>query len=159
MNYLLKELKILTLFTITSKQGQFRFFFPILCFQINRPVYITLSPNHQSLMVNTSLSPSLFLIKDQKALVKGPYKLFSSIINSRLQKVIDKVIHPSQKAYSEVSVIQENILQVFENLSKANHISCPLTSLLIDFSKAFDSISHSYISKVLEHFNFGPRQS
>merc|ERR1711860_95713 len=29
--------------------------------------------------------------------------------------------------------------------------------LAIDFSKAFDCLSHSYIRKVLHHFGFGPK--
>ena len=90
------------------------------------------------------------------SLLNHSYKLYSSILNARLEKVTDKIVHKAQKAYTEVAVIQENILQVFETLSKANHISCPLTSLLIDFSKAFDSINHEYILEVLEFFNLGP---
>ena len=83
------------------------------------------------------------------------YKLFSGICNIRIRRVVNKVCHRAQKAYAECSVIQENLLIALETMNKANKTNCPLASLLIDFSRAFDTVAHSYIRKVLKYFGFG----
>ena len=85
------------------------------------------------------------------------YKLFSGIVNLRIRKVVNKVCHRAQKAYGEFSVIQENILISLETMNKANKVNCPLAALLIDFSRAFDTVAHSYIRKVFKYFGFGDR--
>ena len=85
------------------------------------------------------------------------YKLYSGVINLRLKSVIDKIIHPSQKAYSKEHFLHECLINIFEMISKSNATHSPLASLIIDFSKAFDSISHSYIESILKFSNFGPK--
>ena len=87
----------------------------------------------------------------------APSKLMSGIINNRLKLVIDKITHRSQKAYSETYLIQENLLNMYELISKSNKCNIPLATLILDFSKAFDSIAHSYICDALKFHNFGPR--
>ena len=87
----------------------------------------------------------------------APAKMFSGVINNRFKRVIDKITHRSQKAYSETYLIQENLLNFFELLTKSNNCNVPLATLIIDFSKAFDSIAHSYIEDALKFHNFGPR--
>ena len=85
------------------------------------------------------------------------YKLYSGVINLRLQSVVDKIIHPAQKAYSKEYFMHECLINIFEMISKSNSTHSPLASLIIDFSKAFDSISHSYIESILKFSNFGPK--
>ena len=90
------------------------------------------------------------------ALLSCTYKLFSGICDLRLRKYIDKLCHRSQKAYSDVRSIHESLLNVLETLGKAKNSKTPLSSVLVDFSRAFDSVSHEYIRKVLLFHNFGP---
>ena len=87
----------------------------------------------------------------------APAKIFSGVINNRFKCVIDKITHRSQKAYSETYLIQENLLNFYELLTKSNNCNVPLATLILDFSKAFDSLAHSYIEDALKFHNFGPR--
>ena len=54
-------------------------------------------------------------------LLCSPYKLVSGVANNRLKKVIDKICHKSQKAYSSNYIIQENLIKLVELLSKSKH--------------------------------------
>ena len=52
--------------------------------------------------------------------------------------------------------IGENIRLMYDLLNLTDNNSIPGLLLSIDFEKAFDSISHDFIFKVLDKFNFGP---
>ncbi len=49
----------------------------------------------------------------------------------------------------------ENTRQVYDIMQYAERNNIPGLILLIDFEKAFDSISWKFIHKVLQYFNFG----
>ena len=85
------------------------------------------------------------------------YKLYSGLINFRLKKVVDKISYRSQKAYSSRYFLQENLTNVIETISKSNATNTPLATMCIDFSRAFDVVSHKYIEDVLKFYNFGPK--
>ena len=89
------------------------------------------------------------------SLLSSFYKLFSGIVDLRMQKVIDRITHRAQKAYSKERVIQENLLNLIETMSKGIHSNNPLALILIDFQGAFDNISHDYIFEALRFHNFG----
>ena len=84
------------------------------------------------------------------------YKIFSGVIDNRLKKVIDKINIRSQKAYSSKYTIQENLIQIYELISKTLASNSSLAIALIDFHSAFDCIGHGYLRDVLEFMNFGP---
>ena len=83
------------------------------------------------------------------------YKLFSGCIALRLQSVTDTVIHRSQKAYSNKNCIQEGLFYTYELISKTLNNNSSLSCLSLDFSSAFDRISHDYLIDALKFFNFG----
>ena len=72
-----------------------------------------------------------------------------------MKKLLVKLISGCQKAYQNTSNIGEIILDILENIALCNYHKTPAIILLIDFSKAFDSISHDYIYESLKFFNFG----
>jgi len=74
----------------------------------------------------------------------------------RLRKYIDKLTPLGQKAYSETRQCQEVIIEILENMDSCNSRGTNGGILSLDISKAFDSVSHSYLESVLEFFNFGP---
>ncbi|PJE77966.1 hypothetical protein CI610_03105 [invertebrate metagenome] len=51
--------------------------------------------------------------------------------------------------------IGENVRQIYDLMQYAEEKEIPGLLLLIDFEKAFDSISWNFITKVLTYFNFG----
>ena len=52
--------------------------------------------------------------------------------------------------------IGENTRLVYDIMQFTEEQNIPGLLLLIDFEKAFDSVSWSFINKVLKFFNFGP---
>ena len=83
------------------------------------------------------------------------YKLISGVIAGRMKKLLSKLISPSQKAYQNTANIGEIVPDIIEIIAINNYHNNPGIILLIDFSKAFDSISHKFIFEALEFFNFG----
>ena len=83
------------------------------------------------------------------------YKLISGVIAGRMKLLLQKLISGCQKAYQNTANIGEIILDIVESIAICNHHKKPACILLIDFSKAFDSISHDYIYETLRFFNFG----
>jgi hypothetical protein len=57
----------------------------------------------------------------------------------------------------QIRQLHEVIINTLENMNfcKVNRIKGAIVS--IDMSKAFDSVSHSYLTKVYEFYNFGDR--
>jgi hypothetical protein len=72
-----------------------------------------------------------------------------------MKNLLGKLISGCQKAYQNTANIGEIILDIIETIAICNHHKKPAAIILIDFSKAFDSISHSYIYESLSFFNFG----
>ena len=73
----------------------------------------------------------------------------------RMKKLINKLISGCQKAYQNTANIGEILLDILETIAICNYHKKTAIILLIDFSKAFDSISHDYIYESLKFFNFG----
>ena len=99
----------------------------------------------------------LSLIKSWRpiSLLTGPHKLYSGVISLRLKKVIEKVTSRCQKAYSSYNCIHEGLISTYENIAKSIFQKKSMALVLIDFSRAFDSIQHKYLFDVLKFFNFG----
>ena len=81
-------------------------------------------------------------------------KIFTKLLSNRVSKVLDKLIHPSPTAYIPGRVVHDN-LRLFEFYNKYcrdNDIDAVLVSL--DARKAFDSVSHKYLHRVLSAYGF-----
>ncbi len=96
------------------------------------------------------------LIKNWRpiSLLSNFYKIISRLINSRLQKVNDRLLSRAQKGFTKSRQIHEVIVNCMEtmDLCKKYNIKGVLAS--IDQAKAFDSVSHSYMLKVYDFFRF-----
>ena len=84
------------------------------------------------------------------------YKIASGSIASRIKNVLDKLIATEQTGLIKDRYIGENTRLVYDLLQFTEEQNIPGLLLLIDFEKAFDSLSWSFIHKVLQFFNFGP---
>ena len=80
------------------------------------------------------------------------YKIISRAICARLKKVMDKLTPIAQKGYSKTRRCQEALIEIIEGIVKKTKRGALLS---LDIRKAFDTLSHSFVEKVLEHFNFG----
>jgi len=84
------------------------------------------------------------------------YKLASSCIAERLKNVLPQLIHSDQKGFMKNRYIGENIRLLYDLIFYTELQNKPGMLLLIDFEKAFDSVSHKFIFKMFDFLNFGP---
>ena len=85
------------------------------------------------------------------------YKIISSVMARRLQQALKEIISPDQTGFLQDRYINENNVitcEVLEDAKKKNKLGLMLA---IDFSKAFDCLSHAFIRKSLAHFGFGEK--
>ena len=89
------------------------------------------------------------------SLLNCTYKLASACLANRLKKVLPDLISKDQTGFMAGRYIGENIRIVYDLLHYTEEENKPGLLLLIDFEKAFDSVSWKFIDKVLDFFNFG----
>ena len=83
------------------------------------------------------------------SLLNTTYKIFSGIIASRLKKVLNTLIHENQKGFLAGRFIGENTRLMYDIIHQTEILNKPGMILLLDFEKAFDSVSWKFIHKVL----------
>ena len=86
------------------------------------------------------------------SLLNVSYKLLSSCLSNRLKAVLEKLIHENQKGFLSGRYIGENIRLVYDILSYTEQHNKPVILLLIDFEKAFDSLSWRFVFNVINFF-------
>ena len=88
-------------------------------------------------------------------LLNTVYKLASSCIAERLKSVLSYLIDSDQTGFIPGRFIGENCRLIYDIMHFTEENDIPGILLLIDFEKAFDSISWSFLYEVLRYFNFG----
>ncbi len=101
---------------------------------------------------------SKLLLKNWRpiSLLNTDYKIFSGALSLRLKKVMNKLIGETQKGFIEGRDISECSRLIYDILHATKKKNIVGILLLLDFEKAFDSLSHEFIDKTLQFFNFGP---
>ena len=89
-------------------------------------------------------------------LLNTVYKIASAAITNRFKTVLDKLISKTQSGFISGRYIGENTWLIYDLMQLVEENNIPGLLLLIDFEKAFDSLSWSFMQKVLTSFNFGP---
>ena len=90
------------------------------------------------------------------SLLNVSYKIASASIANRLKGFLANLINEDQTGFISNRYISENTRLIYDIMFYTEKYDIPGLLLLIDFEKAFDSISWTFISKVLDLFNFGP---
>ena len=88
-------------------------------------------------------------------LLNNIYKIASGSIANRLKQVLSKLINSDQTGFIQGRYIGENSRLIYDILHHAEENDIPGILLIIDFEKAFDSVSWTFIEKVFEYFKFG----
>ena len=83
------------------------------------------------------------------------YKLIISILDERMKTVLNRILGPHQKAYIPGRFISEATKNTYDIFEHATRTKNPGLAVLIDFEKAFDSVSFEFINRTLEIFGFG----
>ena len=89
------------------------------------------------------------------SLLNTVYKIASGSIACRMKNVLHKIIHTDQTGFISGRYIGENSRLIYDIMEYTEQENIPGLLLLIDFEKAFDSVSWSLIQKVTKFFNFG----
>ena len=89
------------------------------------------------------------------SLLNCSLKLLSSVIAERLKKVLPKLINKVQTGFMTNRYIGDNIRLIYDSLVNAELFNIPGMLYLVDFEKAFDSVSWSFIDITLYFFGFG----
>merc|ERR1712101_84906 len=82
------------------------------------------------------------------------YKIISGVLTNRMKPVLQKLIGNHQKAYLPGRYIGECTRTVYDIMNYAINNEIPSMAMLVDFKKAFDSVSHAFIKNALRKFNF-----
>ena len=82
------------------------------------------------------------------------YKIASGCIANRIKTVLDIIIDQDQTGFISGRFIGENTRLIYDVMHYTEIHNIPGLLLLVDFEKAFDSISWSFIDTVLDIFNF-----
>ena len=82
------------------------------------------------------------------------YKLISGCVAERIKPALPSLIHPDQKGFVAGRYIGEAIRTTYDTIHYAKTNNRAGLILLIDFEKAYDSISFKFINQVLNFFNF-----
>ena len=83
------------------------------------------------------------------------YKIISRAVNNRLKSVVNRFTSRAQKGFTNHRYIQEVLINVCETINFCNVNAVSGALLSIDQSRAFDTISHKYMSEVYKFFGFG----
>ncbi len=88
-------------------------------------------------------------------LLNTDYKILTKLLALRLQKVLPSIISNCQTGYLKGRYIGDNICTIFDVIEYTRIHQLQGMMVLIDFEKAFDSISWHFLFKTLKIFNFG----
>jgi hypothetical protein len=77
-------------------------------------------------------------------------------LHKPIKKLYGQTHAYSSKGYSTTRQCQEVLISVLDIISNCKHQNRRGAVLSLDIRKAFDTVSHQYMKKVFEFFNFGP---
>ena len=88
-------------------------------------------------------------------LLNSIYKFFSQIISERIRSTLNFLIHPDQTGFVQGRYIGENTRMIYDILHHCKTNNKQGLLMVVDYSKAFDTMEWDFISKCLRLFNFG----
>ena len=88
-------------------------------------------------------------------LLENLYKILALTLAARLKPVLDNLLGHEQKAYVPGRFIAECTRNTYDIFDHAKNNNLPGMILLVDFEKAFDSVSFEFILTSLDIFGFG----
>jgi len=90
------------------------------------------------------------------SLLSNLYKIISRAINNRLNKIVNRVCSRAQKGFNDSRYTQEVLINVIETIRHCNNKGISGAVVAVDMAKAFDTLSHGFLTEVFKFFNFGP---
>jgi len=90
-------------------------------------------------------------------LLNTDYKLLTRIIANRLRPCLTDILHPAQHCGIPGTTVFEALATIRDAVAYAEVSGTPLCILSIDFTEAFDRISHAYLFELLRKHGFSER--
>lgn len=112
----------------------------------SNPSFITLVPKKQGACDIKQFRPI--------SLIGSLYKVISKVLVSRLKLVIGKIISENQSAFLQGRNILDGVVVLNEIIEEARKKKKSVLIFKTDFSKAFDSVSWSYLIDLMTKMNF-----
>jgi hypothetical protein len=109
--------------------------------------YITLIPKKVDAMTAKDFRPI--------SLVHSFAKLITKILANRLAPFLDSLVSTNQSAFIRGRCIHDNFILVQQTVKVLHRQKVPSLFLKLDISRAFDSVSWSFLLEVLQHLGFG----
>ncbi len=89
------------------------------------------------------------------SLLTVDYKIIAKTMANRLKSCIGNLINFDQTGFLKGRNIGNNIRLLLDIIDFTEFNDIPAAVLLLDIEKAFDSVSHKFLFKVLDYLNFG----
>ena len=89
------------------------------------------------------------------SLLSNLYKIISRALNNRLNTVMDKITSRAQKGFTSSRHLQEVLINVIECIANCKIQEINAAIITIDMAKAFDTLSHGFLSECFRFFGFG----
>ena len=102
-------------------------------------------------------SPSGFKDYRPISMVGCVYKIISKLLAGRLKRVMGNLVSPHQSSFIEGMQILDSVLIASELFETYNRLKKPAVMLKLDFHKAFDCVSWSFLDWILIQMNFPPQ--
>ena len=91
------------------------------------------------------------------SLVHSFAKLVTKMLANRLASRLDQMVSPNQSAFIKNRLIQDNFMLVQQTVRFLHSQKQPRFLLKLDITKAFDSVSWSFVLEVLGKLGFSSR--
>ena len=89
------------------------------------------------------------------SLLNTDYKILTKCLAARMKAILPNIIHHNQTGFLKNRYIGRNIRLLMDIIDIAEEINTPGMICSIDFEKAFDTISWTYLDRCLDYFGFG----
>ena len=89
------------------------------------------------------------------SLLSNLYKIISRALNNRLSTVMDKITSRAQKGFTSSRFLQEVLINVIECIANCKVNKTNAAIVAIDMAKAFDTLSHGFLSECYKFFGLG----
>jgi len=90
-------------------------------------------------------------------LLNTDYKFLARIVASRLRPILAELLHPSQQGGMQGGGTFDAVATVRDAIAYAEKTQTPMLVLSLDFTEAFDRISHIYLFKLLSGYGLSTK--
>jgi hypothetical protein len=117
------------------------------------------SIHKQGIIVCLPKKASAYTLNDYRplTLLNTDYKIYARILNNRIKPTLKDVLHASQYSVVPGRNIYDATAAIRDIIALGTQTKGGICIVALDFQKAYDNISHQYLSGLLSKYNFGTK--